>query len=135
MREMTTSSTHARETWLPLAIEGRIWESKITAPPPSPRKTLPSVKGGSDTGLPAAETGDYATEAAYSRPGRLTPRRPEEGFSEDKRLTEAARLRLGGTDGAPVIKEKHVWGVVDEWGEKAGKWGKGTKAFKKEGED
>jgi hypothetical protein len=33
-----------------------------------------------------------------------------------------------------VIKEQHVWGVANEWGEKAGKWGQGAKAFKEEGE-
>lgn len=131
---MTTSPTYARETWLPLAIEGRIWESKITAPPPLPKTSHATQKGRSDTGLPG-NSGDYATEAAYSRPGLLADKakqeRPEEGFSEDKRPA-VARLRLGGTDGAPVIKEKHVWGVVDEWGEKAGKWGKGSKAFESE---
>lgn len=29
----------------------------------------------------------------------------------------------------PVLKEEHVWGVRDDWGKKAGRWGQGAKAF------
>ena len=29
----------------------------------------------------------------------------------------------------PVLREEHVWGVRDDWGKKAGRWGKGAKAY------
>jgi protein AFG1 len=29
----------------------------------------------------------------------------------------------------PVLKEDHFWGVREDWGKKAGKWGKGASAF------
>ncbi|GAA5999954.1 uncharacterized protein JCM10292_003554 [Rhodotorula paludigena] len=31
----------------------------------------------------------------------------------------------------PVLREEHVWGVREDWGKKAGKWGKGAKAYEK----
>lgn len=32
----------------------------------------------------------------------------------------------------PVLREEHVWGVREDWGKKAGKWGQGAKAYEKE---
>ncbi|GAA5964226.1 hypothetical protein JCM8115_002839 [Rhodotorula mucilaginosa] len=29
----------------------------------------------------------------------------------------------------PVLREEHVWGVRDDWGKKAGRWGQGAKAY------
>lgn len=70
-----------------------------------------------------AKDDDYAVEAGYSRPHRLT-----ESVSEITHSDGGAGPRLD----PPRIREEHVWGVADEWGEKAGKWGKGPKIFKKE---
>ena len=72
---------------------------------------MPSTSG---SGRPISEVRldeDFASEAGYSRPQFL--RQPPMGEERDP----------------PVIKEHHVWGVVDEWGENAGRWGKGSKAF------
>ena len=30
---------------------------------------------------------------------------------------------------APQLAEDHVWGIREDWGEKAGRWGKGAAAF------
>jgi protein AFG1 len=58
---------------------------------------------------------DYAAEAGYSRPQFL--RQPPANEERNP----------------PVIKEHHVWGVVDEWGDNVGRWGKGAKAFDGDG--
>lgn len=33
----------------------------------------------------------------------------------------------------PVLSEAHVWGVREDWGKKAGRWGKGARAYEEEG--
>ncbi|WWC92798.1 uncharacterized protein L201_007757 [Kwoniella dendrophila CBS 6074] len=103
--EMTTSPTYIVEEWLPLDLESRTWEKSKN------QTTARSTQRRLATGL-ASSVGlsdDLAVEAGYSRPDKLDPE---------------AKARK-----APVIKEQHMWGVVDEWGEKAGKWGKGAKAY------
>jgi len=39
--------------------------------------------------------------------------------------------RMAKRPSAPHLGAEHVWGVRDDWGEKAGEWGRGTKAFNK----
>ena len=125
MREMTTSTTYASQAWLPLAPEGRIWESKIGTAPLARSKS--GGYTGALAGMPVDEDeGDFATEAAYSRPGLLAKPATEE------EMIRVVREQTGPRGNPPIIGEKHVWGVVDGWGEKAGKWGKGSKVFKKE---
>ncbi|ORX37709.1 AFG1-like ATPase-domain-containing protein [Kockovaella imperatae] len=100
--EMTTSPTYFEENWLPLDASARTWETA------SGKESIRVHQ----RNLPDNDD-DFATEAGYSRPERLHPR------AEDL------------PDGKPVISEKHVWGVADGWGPKAGKWGKGSKWFVK----
>ncbi|WWC95825.1 hypothetical protein V866_002691 [Kwoniella sp. B9012] len=111
--EMTTSPTYAAEEWLPLDKEARTWENSK-----NPTTAHSTVRRAS-TGLGSAEKAmdDLAVEAGHSRPGKLEK-------------TEAKARKP-----APQIKEQHMWGVVDEWGEKAGKWGKGVKAYETEKSD
>ncbi|WRT69692.1 uncharacterized protein IL334_006682 [Kwoniella shivajii] len=106
--EMTTSSTYAAEDWLPLDNEARTWEAS-TNPTTSFKFSRPR-SGASLSPFLGKVSDDLAVEAGYSRPGRMTPDEAQERKS------------------APVIKEQHMWGVADEWGEKAGHWGKGVKA-------
>jgi protein AFG1 len=100
-----TSTTYARDTeWSPLPAEMRKWESSE----PGPNLVL---SGARPPPLDTLEAGpDYATEAAYE--GGRAPPRPE----------------------APKLKEHHVWGVREDWGPKAGSWGKGAKAYGREQE-
>ena len=32
---------------------------------------------------------------------------------------------------APRLRDEHIWGVRDDWGDKAGEWGKGVKVYEK----
>ncbi|OCF73208.1 AFG1-family ATPase [Kwoniella mangroviensis CBS 8886] len=111
--EMTTSPTYAAEEWLPLDEEARTWENSK-----NPTTAHSTVRRAS-LGLGSAEKAidDLAVEAGYSRPEKL-----------EKPDVKARKP-------APKIKEQHMWGVVDEWGEKAGKWGKGVKGYETEKSD
>ena len=95
---------------MPLTKEARRWEAGAASISSMP---LASGPGPRSTEQKAGD--DYADEAGYSRPRFL--RQPPR--NEDRN--------------PPIIQEHHVWGVTDEWGGKAGRWGKGAKAF--EGDD
>jgi protein AFG1 len=139
---MTTSPGYQAEEWTPLDPSGRTWETKIDslsnlATPIPGRPLQDRIRSAEDL------SDDLAVEAGYSRPGRLTPpptsnpgtavpSRSASPKSTDERVTD--HPKLGPTrHSPPVIKEQHVWGVADEWGDKAGKWGKGTDAFNADG--
>jgi len=108
---MTTSATYAKEEWLPVQLSGRSWESVVRNPPD---RTTRRIRAASALLSESSKQGeDFADEAGYSRPVKLAPPNPEYVSRADP----------------PVIDEHHVWGVVDEWGPKAGKWGKGAGAY------
>ncbi|WVR08057.1 hypothetical protein IAU60_005103 [Kwoniella sp. DSM 27419] len=107
--EMTTSPIYAEEEWLPLDLQVRSWEGAAGSARTSMRRKGKAASTSSPSQVKAKTPDELAVEAGYSRPDRLntTPRQGP----------------------APIIKEHHVWGVADEWGEKTGKWGQGVKAF------
>lgn len=105
---MTTSPTYPQEEWLPLGLEGRTWES-ATPTSTSSHRTFPRNN---------VKAEDFGVEAGYSRPQRMTP------------IITHQNEGAGPRHDPPIIKEEHVWGVAEEWGEKAGNWGKGSKAYK-----
>jgi protein AFG1 len=109
---MTTSPTYAREEWIPLGIEGRGWELS-SARDASSQQTPHRAVWPTEKTHPAPADDDFAAEAEYSRP--LGSRVPGSAG--------------GPREDAPVIREQHVWGVAEEWGEKAGQCGQGAKAF------
>ena len=136
--EMTTSPGYQSEEWNPLHQSGRTWETKLSPSsssssssssarsyparrPSRPIQDRPEPKGAND---------DLAIEAGYSRPHRLTPtptRDMSHGHAEERMIDHP--LHGATRHKPPMIKEQHVWGVAEEWGAKAGKWGEGSKAF------
>ena len=108
-----------------------MWESVVKAAMQSATPATPLTQGRAVSEQEAAQAGegDFATEAAYSRPGLLQRPAAEPSASVEGHSETASARSVGPRGNAPVIGEKHVWGVVDGWGEKAGKWGKGPKAF------
>ncbi|TKY86708.1 hypothetical protein EX895_004348 [Sporisorium graminicola] len=99
-------------------------------------------------------SGDFAEEASYetaSFPGRRSAQmkleREIEGWAAKqqqqsqqdaggRKKYEAADFSPGPIgkkrnrdQGPPVLSEAHVWGVREDWGKKAGVWGKGSSVF------
>lgn len=125
---MTTSPGYQSEEWTPLDQSGRTWETNLSSSKPRTTTTRP-VQDRPRPGSRGANGAhdDLAIEAGYSRPGRLTSPASLTSDTEERMIDHP-------TQGAsrykpPIIKEQHVWGVTDEWGKKAGKWGEGAKAF------
>ena len=104
---MTTSRRYFEEKWIPLDMTARTWEQHHV--PQTDIHNSPTTPRRKQAHAPAEQDEDFAVEAGYSRPHLLQP-------------------RVIDMDEKPIISEKHVWGMVDGWGPKAGKWGKGAKA-------
>ncbi len=117
---MSRSPRYATEQWLPLAEGQRRWEKlALSVPPPTPTylrearerdttATYPQERLRSSLDRSDDSSSDFADEAGYSRSAAAGDR----------------------PRGPPVISESHVWGIREEWGPKAGQWGKGVKGSK-----
>lgn len=103
LREMTSEGYAKQERWTPLPADERKWER------PSSVGAVPRGRAAAASAPATPKAGndpDFAEEAAYDR-GHFDPRqRPE----------------------APRLRDEHIWGVRDDWGERANAWGRGAKA-------
>ena len=102
--EMTSESYAGGERWSPIPTADRKWEQPAGTP-------LPRLAHGGFTPPQSDATqsagADFAEEAAYGRAELVDPsQRPE----------------------APRLRHEHVWGVRDDWGDRAKAWGRGAKA-------
>lgn len=104
--EMTSPEYDETEEWNPLPVNKRRWESLRSAAQPSKVEQMR---------FDDPQGGDFAPEAAFEFGSRL-------GSQKTKRERPSA----------PRLKEDHFWGVRDDWGPKAGAWGKGAKARREE---
>lgn len=133
---MTNSASYAKEAWIPLDVSARVWDRRTSSGPARP--LAQSLGTGRRSGSDATEvlpSDDFAAEAGYSRPNRLaatvTSNQQQQQQHQDRLIEQPDGEMKRMTQ--PQIKEQHMWGVADEWGNKAGQWGKGAKAF--EGSD
>lgn len=102
--EMTSESYRREERWTPLPDTARKWE----------RSSAVDALTTSANAVPRNETtfggisSDFAEEAAYENRGSVyVSQRPE----------------------APRLREEHIWGVREDWGERSGRWGHGAAAY------
>lgn len=100
-----TSESYARdEEWAPLPTAARQWETPASSPP-SP---LPATHARSlSNPAPNPSDGDFAEEASLHAAHDHFPDRPP----------------------APRLSADHVWGVREDWGERARGWGRGAAAY------
>jgi peroxisome-assembly ATPase len=96
-----TSASYGRDSmWSPLPADSRKWENSSSTIGSSTQSTTRTPT----PDISALEE-DYAREGGY-QDGRAPPR-PD----------------------SPKLREHHVWGVREDWGPKAGPWGKGAKVY------
>ncbi|PCH36109.1 hypothetical protein WOLCODRAFT_81546 [Wolfiporia cocos MD-104 SS10] len=109
--EMTSEGYAREEEWAPLPRAARQWERRTQgqAPPISVPVSQAHARTRWAPSAHAADesAGDPAREAAAPLPG--VP-------------------RLAERPAAPRLGEAHVWGVRDDWGARAGHWGRGARA-------
>ena len=126
--EMTSEGYEREEQWSPLPLTDRKWEQPASAsasarasvsssPPlraysPSTPKTTSTQRLRLRDDRHRAHHHDFAEEAAFERQEHVDPSlRPE----------------------APRLRDEHVWGVRDDWGERAKAWGRGAKVYERDG--
>ncbi|KAF9045872.1 AFG1-like ATPase-domain-containing protein [Rhodocollybia butyracea] len=108
--EMTSPSYSREETWAPLPPALRRWEHSSDPDQPNGRVNSSLVTTKNPPSSPATQ--------------------PHEGKSNEDNLSIDANHRLSRvTRSPPRLREHHIWGVREDWGEGAGKWGKGAKAY------
>lgn len=103
---MTSESYAKEEPWAPLPLSSRKWEGSAHLPdgPHYPRR----LHWAQSRGSADQETADFASEAANEE-----------------------HAPPGGRPEAPRLNEAHVWGVREDWGERAQDWGRGAKVYEK----
>lgn len=121
--------------WAPLSPSLRTWEQSVAKSAPISKSSAPSrstmgaVLPLSDTKLSGVlDPKDIRLrypEGLPAGPKTVDVRAPK--VPQEKNFVD---IRPAGLV-APKIKEEHAWGVRDDYGPKAGEWGKGAKAFEK----
>ncbi|ESK92105.1 putative mitochondrial atpase [Moniliophthora roreri MCA 2997] len=99
--EMSSESYNRDEVWSPLPLASRRWEGYLQ----------PGINTSFSRSEPPQSVkldDDYASEAAYDAQNLPKDLRPP-----------------------PKLRDHHVWGVREDWGKGAGKWGQGAKVYEK----
>ncbi|KAH9839231.1 AFG1-like ATPase-domain-containing protein [Rhodofomes roseus] len=102
--EMTSESYAREERWTPLPATSRKWERSSAHEPLSSRSHNTSHWERPRSTSPSS---DFVAEASNEGASALPDGRPE----------------------APRLDEAHIWGVRDDWGERAKEWGRGAKVY------
>lgn len=114
-REFIQSAVHN-----PIPPEARVWEHnvpKAAATAPVPRSSM-SVSGTvTNIDSPTGANEDSSKSKTLPRGIKVDPLNPQVEISDLPK---------------PKISSSHIWGMVDTWGKKAGKWGMGVEAKKME---
>ncbi|KIK69150.1 hypothetical protein GYMLUDRAFT_214174 [Collybiopsis luxurians FD-317 M1] len=108
--EITSPRYQQEEPWTPLPLSARKWETSSTSESRAhfydPAKRSTSSKTNS---LHSHNNDDFAIEAAFES-------------CNHRRLSREVRP-------PPRLREHHIWGVREDWGKGADRWGKGAKAY------
>lgn len=108
--EMTSESYGREEKWTPLPDAARKWEqASALGGQPAAKDSGNALKDWKV--IHDEASGDFAAEAAYEGTTEPGDERPE----------------------APRLREEHVWGVREDWGDHAGAWGRGTTLHEQQG--
>lgn len=120
---MTSSPSYAVEEWVPLEPTLRSWEGRPHLPG-SASKTYKQLAASPSYEIDDEAKIDIDSGVVIGGSGSYHHKVNNES-EERKKLFRKDGDRIPPTP----INEQHIWGVVDEWGEKAGRWGRGVKAF------
>ncbi|RPD57550.1 hypothetical protein L226DRAFT_301305 [Lentinus tigrinus ALCF2SS1-7] len=108
--EMTSETYAKEEQWAPLPLDARKWETSTSDSVP-PRLSN-SISSGTSTHpqatrVPSSDATDFAEEASLDRTSTSPADRPP----------------------APRLSADHIWGVREDWGDRARDWGRGASIY------
>lgn len=117
--EMTSEGYARDERWVPLPDAERKWER----PAPAGSARLKNAFTPHDT------NGAPPSRLSMSRPDPRGLHASSSDFAAEAALADAsATAHPAARPEAPRLREEHVWGVRDDWGERAKTWGRGARA-------
>ncbi|KAH9858488.1 AFG1-like ATPase-domain-containing protein [Lenzites betulinus] len=120
--EMTSASYARDEQWAPLPPSARKWETSAASPTPSAPSRASASPSASVSRPSHRRSGEYQRVAA----------RPSSDFAEEACVHETLSAQKAAVPNpadrppAPRLSADHVWGVREDWGERAREWGRGA---------
>ncbi|BGP21193.1 hypothetical protein JCM10295v2_000064 [Rhodotorula toruloides] len=129
VHEMSSAEYLVTVEHSPLPSAVRTWEQTVSTSPAS----LAAQAAAASASLARHTVGAKAPLPADDRlsgvldPSDLRAKWPE-GMPAGVKKVDVRR------QDKPVLSEAHVWGVREDWGKKAGRWGKGARAYEEGGE-
>ncbi|GAA5916009.1 hypothetical protein JCM5296_001159 [Sporobolomyces johnsonii] len=130
VHEMSSAEYLVTALHQPLPRAFRTWER---SPSPSPSTASPGSDSPASAPPARHSIGPKAPLPSGDKlsgvldPSDLRMKWPEGMPPGDKEVD----VRPGGDGDKPVLREEHVWGVREDWGKKAGRWGEGAAAYEK----
>ena len=104
--EMTSEYYAREEHWTPLPASARKWETSSLSSSRPPARATPHMTSMQPT---THDLSDFAEEASLH--------------------DTHAHIHFEDRPAAPRLSADHVWGVREDWGNRAGSWGRGAAAF------
>ncbi|BGP28335.1 hypothetical protein JCM10296v2_000067 [Rhodotorula toruloides] len=129
VHEMSSAEYLVTAEYSPLPSAVRTWEQTVSSSPAS----LAAQAAAASASPSRHAVGDKVPLPADDRlsgvldPFDLRAKWPEGMPAGDKEVDVRRQEK-------PVLSEAHVWGVREDWGKKAGRWGRGARAYEEEGE-
>ncbi|GAA5914046.1 hypothetical protein JCM6882_001832 [Rhodosporidiobolus microsporus] len=132
VHEMSSAEYLVTSVHSPLPSAVRTWETTTNSLFSSPSSSAPQPAlhvMGDKADLPS---GAEDRLSGVLDPKDLRAKWPEGTPRGEKEVDVRAGAGRPMGEERPKIKEDHVWGVIESWGKKAGRWGKGAKAYEEE---
>ncbi|KAI0630434.1 AFG1-like ATPase-domain-containing protein [Trametes polyzona] len=119
--EMTSESYARDETWNPLPPSARKWETPTSSSTPS----APSGhhKAPSQIPSPHEPSRSHDSDRVTASPSTTAD------FAEEAAPHGAQRPHPADRPPAPRLSADHIWGVREDWGDRARVWGRGASVY------
>lgn len=136
LHEITSPWYHARVAHAPVPEPLRSWEKKF-----EPRREMrprsldsvaadPKTLNAETTPVKVALTPDkIRVKYAEGSPAFVHARKQQQQAEEDNEDVPKPREK------PPSISPVHIWGVLESWGRRAGRWGRGASAYEQQDKD
>lgn len=115
-------STWQQTKWTPLVESDlRAW-----------RQDSPSLRDEHEKALQALRAGAIAASASHPSDTHHTDFADEASYAKEGKMGVERQNKM---QGPPVLSEAHIWGVREDWGPRAGKWGQGVRGLRQADEN
>ncbi|GAA6033705.1 hypothetical protein JCM8097_004391 [Rhodosporidiobolus ruineniae] len=132
VHEMSSAEFLVTAVHSPLPSAVRTWETDLSA---SLASTAAAVSAAAPARHEVGQKAALPSGLGDRLSGVLDPKdlraKWPEGMPKQEKEVDVREGRPMGED-RPKIADSHVWGVIENWGKKAGRWGMGARAYEEE---